>query len=420
MNPSSKNRILLAGIPTFKRSNAPRWLCTYTLTNNAIFVNLELMYIKRHLEDKLRERLFKGKVLIVYGPRQAGKTTLIKELVKGFGDSVRYIDCELLSNNELLSRRDTSEIFSLVKGYKIVVFDEAQTVRGIGSVLKSLFDHHPEVQYIATGSSSFDLANEVSEPLTGRSIEYTLYHFGLTELVSTAFDAENKIRDFLRFGAYPGIQNETEEEKIVQLNTLVSQYLYKNVFAIEGFRKPDLVISLLKLLAFRIGNEVSYRELSSTLGTSIATIQKYIGLLEKNYVILRIGSYSGNQRNEVVKSKKIYFIDLGLRNALIDNFSPIQVTSRQDIGALFENYMIVERLKHIANKGGVGLGQFFWRSVSQKEIDYVEQYKGATSGFEFKWNPQKKAKTPDLFKKMYPNIKVDIISPAQAFDFVSR
>jgi len=377
------------------------------------------MYIKRLLENKIKERLFKGKVIVLYGPRQAGKTTLVKHAVESFGDSVRYIDCELLSNNELLTRRDTTEIFSLVQGYKIVVFDEAQTVKGIGSVLKSLFDHHPEVQYIATGSSSFDLANEVSEPLTGRSIEYTLYPLGLSELAFNEFDAEKSLAQIMRFGGYPGIQNQTEGEKIIQLNTLVSQYLYKNVLSMEGLRKPELVTSLLKLLAFQIGNEVSFRELSSTLGASMATVQKYIGLLEKNYVIVRISAYSKNGRNEIVKSKKIYFTDLGLRNALIDNFSPINVSSRPDVGALYENCMIVERLKHVAHSGGVGLGQYFWRSISRQEIDYIETYQGSTLGFEFKWNAQRVFKIPEAFKRLYPNMEIHTVSPKSALHFIS-
>jgi len=378
------------------------------------------MYVKRLLEEQIKERLFKGKVLIINGPRQSGKTTLVKHVIAEFGDAARYIDCELISNNELLTRRDTAAIFSLVRGYKIVVFDEAQTVRGIGSVLKSLFDHVPEVQYIATGSSSFDLVNEVSEPLTGRSIEFVLYPFGLTELVSNSFDAENKISEMMRFGGFPGIQQETEGEKIIQLNTLVSQYLYKNVLSIEGFRKPELVTSLLKLLAFQIGNEVSYRELSSTLGASIATVQKYIGLLEKNYVILRIGSYSCNKRSEVTKSKKIYFIDLGLRNALINNFAPINTVARQDVGVLFENCMIVERMKYLAHRGAVGFVQYFWRSISQKEIDYIEQYQGVVSGFEFKWSSQKTVQIPDVFKKLYPDVKVVLVSPVNVAYFIQH
>ncbi len=376
------------------------------------------MYIERLLENVLKKALFKGKVLIIYGPRQAGKTTLVKHIVREFGDTVRYIDCELLSNNEILTRRNTEEIFSLVVGYKIVVFDEAQTVMGIGSVLKSLFDHHPEVQYIATGSSSFDLANEVSEPLTGRSREYVLYPLGLTELANRQFDAEQMLGELMRFGGYPGIREQTEENKKRDLNTLVSQYLYKNVLSIDGLRKPELVVSLLKLLAFQIGNEVSYRELSVTLGASIATIQKYIGLLEKNYVIVRLGSYAKNSRQEVVKSKKIYFVDLGLRNALIDNFSPIQITARGDVGALFENCMIIERLKHIVHSGFIPPEQYFWRTVDQKEIDYLELKGDKIKAFEFKWGNEI-TKTPAVFKRNYPDADFETIDRKKAHGFLT-
>ncbi len=377
------------------------------------------MYIKRALDEVLKKQLFQGKVIVLYGPRQAGKTTLVKEVVKDFGQDVRFIDCELLANNELLTRRNTEEIFSLVRGYKIVVFDEAQTVKGIGSVLKSLFDHHPEVQYIATGSSSFDLVNEVSEPLTGRSREYVLYPLGLTELTDRAFDTENRLGDFMRFGGYPGIQDESEEEKKTQLNALVSQYLYKNVLSIEGFRKPELVVSLLKLLAFQIGHEVSYRELSQTLNASVATVQKYIGLLETNYVIIRIGAYSGNGRKEVVRSKKIFFVDLGLRNALIDNFAPMIPTARPDVGVLFENCMIVERLKNVAHHGQRVPKQFFWRTVDQKEIDYLEESEGKIKAFEFKWG-NKPAQAPKSFIEHYQNASFETINQKNAYLFLQQ
>ncbi|OGZ74110.1 MAG: hypothetical protein A2908_03435 [Candidatus Staskawiczbacteria bacterium RIFCSPLOWO2_01_FULL_38_12b] len=376
-----------------------------------------MKYIKRELEKVIKDHLFKGKVIIVYGPRQAGKTTLMKEVVRDFGQTVRFIDCELLANNEMLMRRNMDEIFSLVEGYKIVVFDEAQTVKGIGSVLKSLFDHRPEIQYIATGSSSFELANEVSEPLTGRSREYILYPLGLTELVDRSFDAENRLPDLMRFGGYPGIQGQTEEEKKIQLNTLVSQYLYKNVLSLEGFRKPELVVSLLKLLAFQIGSEVSFRELSSTLGASIATVQKYISLLEKNYVIVRIGAYSENKRNEVVKTKKIFFVDLGLRNALVDNFSPMQVTERPDVGSLFENVMIVERLKHLAHSGRLAPKQYFWRTIGGKEIDYIEKVNGKLAAFEFKWSNQE-SKPPKSFLKDYKDASFATVTKKEAYDFL--
>lgn len=377
------------------------------------------MYIKRTLEEVLKGQLFKGKVIILYGPRQAGKTTLVKEVVKEFGEVVRFVDCELLNNNELLTRRDANEIFSFVQGYRVVVFDEAQTVKGIGSVLKSLFDHHPEIQYIATGSSSFDLVNEVSEPLTGRSREFVLYPLGLMELVDRSFDAENRLGEFMRFGGYPGIQMEREDEKQRQLHALVSQYLYKNVLSIDGLRKPELVVSLLKLLAFQIGHEVSYRELAQTLGTSIVTVQKYIGLLEQNFVIMRLGAFATIGRKEVVRSKKIYFIDLGLRNALVDNFAPMQATARPDVGAIFENTMIIERFKHLVHQGHLPPKQFFWRTVDQQEIDYLEIVGESLMAFEFKWGSAS-VRAPKTFLELYPSASFEKVNQQTALSFLIR
>src|SRR3989344_511832 len=377
------------------------------------------MYIPRILEHTLKSRIFGGKILILYGPRQAGKTTLVRHLVANFNEQVRFIDCELLENRELLTRRNTIDIFSLVKQYKIVVFDEAQVIPGIGSVLKTLYDHHPEVQYIATGSSSFDLANAISEPLTGRSLEFTLYPLSLIELASTAFDAEREGMSLMLFGGYPDLTNLSEKEKGFRLKTLVSQYLYKNVLAIGGIKKPELIIQLLKLLAHQIGNEVSYRELATKLVTSQQTIERYIDLLEKNFVIVRLSSFARNLRNEITRSKKVYFIDLGIRNALIDSFGPIDSIGRGDIGGLFENCMIVERLKHIAHNGRALPGVYFWRTFSQQEIDYIEESEQVIRAYEFKWSMGKKIIAPRSFTDAYPRAKFMSISPQTAFDFIT-
>jgi uncharacterized protein len=383
-----------------------------------IFVKITCMYIQRHLEKVIKNNLFKEKVIILYGARQTGKTTLVKHILQDFkSDEVKYIDCELIAMNELLTQRDDVEIFSLVKGYKVVVFDEAQTVRGIGSVLKTLFDHHKEIQFIATGSSSFDLANEVSEPLTGRSLEFILYPIALSEIAKNNFEAERELKNMLRYGGYPGIMKLNEEEKERNLNLLVTQYLYKNVLAIEGLKKPEMLVSLLKLLAYQIGNEVSYRKLSSKLETSVQTVQKYIQLLESNFVIFRLKAFSNNGRREVTSTRKIYFADLGLRNALVNDFSTVD-SGRTDVGFLFENAMILERLKFLSHNGAFGYEQMFWRTTTKKEVDYVENLRGSIRAFEFKLKERDRLNASKQFNEIYPNIKIEMIHTKNSYDFV--
>jgi predicted AAA+ superfamily ATPase len=376
------------------------------------------VYIQRNLEKILKKRLFGGKVIVLYGSRQAGKTTLVKHIVSEFGQKVRFIDCELLENRELLTHRKSAELFSLVEQYNIVVFDEAQVIPDIGSVLKTLYDHHPEVQYIATGSSSFDLANAVSEPLTGRALEFTLYPLSLAELAQNSFDAEARVSELMRFGGYPDLVGLPEEEKILRLKTLVSQYLYKNVLAIGGIKKPEVIIQLLKLLAFQMGNEVSYRELAAQLKTSQPTIERYIDLLEKSFVIIRLPSFAKNLRNEVTRSKKIYFVDLGIRNALIDAWKPIDPLLRNDVGALFEACMITERMKHVAHEGQAPHAHYFWRMFSGQEIDYIEEREGQYVAFEFKWNGAKIPVVPRAFAQAYPDVEFIPVSPRTALPFL--
>jgi hypothetical protein len=336
-----------------------------------------------------------------------------------YGSDGLYIDCEILENNELLTRRRSEELFPLVKGKKIVVFDEAQTVRGIGSALKTLYDHHPEVQYVATGSSSFDLANIVSEPLTGRSREFILYPLGLDEMVRNSFEYEHKLAQYMRFGGFPGIQGTDDASKEYDLRSIVTQYLFKNVLSLDGVRRPELLTKLLQLLAHQIGNEVSYRELSNTLNTSIATVEKYIQLLELNFIIVRLPSYSTNQRSEIGRGKKIYFTDLGLRNALIESFTPVTIISRADVGMLFENAMIIERLKYLSHTHAIMPRQYFWRTFSQHEVDYIEWRGDGSRAYEFKWNTDKDVRIPKQFKALYPQIPATGVTPRNAYAFVT-
>lgn len=374
------------------------------------------MYLQRDLENVLNKHLFRNKVIVLYGPRQSGKTTLIKHLLGGV--SALYLDCELLDIREMLSRRRTKDLFSLVEDQKVIVFDEAQVVPGIGSVLKTLFDHHPEVQYIATGSSSFDLANTVSEPLTGRSFEFVLYPFSLAELTHNTFDAQQELTSVLRFGSYPGLVGMAEETKMKQLQTLLSQYLYRNILSVGGIRRPEIITSLLKLLAYQIGQEVSYRELATQLGTSQQTIERYIDLLEKNFVIFRLGSYARNLRSEVTRTKKVYFVDLGIRNALINVFSHVDPSYRNDVGALFENSMIVERLKYLAHQGKAQPGMYFWRTFTQQEVDYLEEQDGKLSAYEFKWSDGKTRGAPRSFSDAYPLATFATVTPRNAYQFI--
>lgn len=377
------------------------------------------MLYKRLLEEAIKRHLFKGKVIILYGARQVGKTTLVRGMVEGLGKKHRLIDCELLEYKELLERRNTADLFSLVDGYEVVVFDEAQTVRDIGQVLKSVHDHRPHIQLIATGSSSFDLANMVSEPLTGRSYEFTLYPLSIAEIADNQFDASQKLPDVMRFGAYPDIRNGTENERIKKLKTLVSQYVYKNVLAVGGIRKPDIILNLLKLLAHQIGNEVSLRELGAQLSTSPATIDRYLDLLEKNFIIFRVSGFGSNMRNEVTRAKKIYFNDLGVRNALVDIFGPIEGANRNDVGALFENAFIVERKKHLGNTEAQTTEGYFWRSVSQQEVDYVERDGAHLSAYECKWSDAKVPSAPPLFSRLYPEADFKFVHHKNFFRFVA-
>lgn len=368
-----------------------------------------MKYIKRDLQQLIEEWLFRNKVIILYGARQVGKTTLVKEILKKHKCTNGYFNCELLLVKQLLERQDMSEIKRSFEGLPIVVLDEAQKINQIGLLLKMIHDTYPDIQLIATGSSSFTLSSQVQEPLTGRGLEFMLYPFSYAEMsqIFRPIDITGKIQSFLLYGLYPEIVMQPEADSIFLLNNLTSKYLYRDVFEYETIKRPELIVQLLQSLAFQIGNEVSHHELSIQVRANVKTVERYLDLLEKAFVIYRLKALSRNLRNEIGTKEKIYFYDLGMRNSLINQFNPLNL--RNDVGALWENFCIIERVKfrQIQKKYGP---VYFWRTHDQKEIDYVEEENGAFHGFEFKWNPTAKLKKATQFTEKY-NGTVTVVHP---------
>jgi len=306
------------------------------------------MLFERTIKQKIDEFLFQGKVIIIYGARRVGKTTLSKQLLESYPDS-KYINCELLQNKTALETTNSELLKNYLGSYKLVVLDEAQNISDIGSVLKIITDTFAEIQIIATGSSSFELGNKVMEPLTGRSRVFYLYPFSIAEIKDTQdiISTHANLENYLRYGMYPEVYFKTESEAIEELNNIAANYLYKDILQYENLKRSDLLINLLRALALQIGNEISLNEISKLLGENINTVKRYIELLEKTFVIYRLRSFSRNLRKEIAKGQKIYFLDLGIRNALIQNYNPL--TMRNDTGGLWENFCIIERMKHIQN-----------------------------------------------------------------------
>jgi hypothetical protein len=376
-----------------------------------------MINIKRNVIEKVKNTLFKNKVVIIYGARRTGKTTLVKEILKDYPENSRYINCEHLVNKDALASRNIEKLKSFLGNYKLIVLDEAQNIDSIGHILKLLIDTYPEIQIIATGSSSFDLANQTGEPLVGRSRSFLLYPLSLNELKSQ-YDLpfiEAKLEHFLRFGSMPSVFNLSNEEAIEELNQITSHYLYKDILIFEGIKKSQIIENLLKVLALQLGSEVSFREISQLIGITHNTVARYIDLLEKCHIVFSLDSLSRNPRNEIKLSKKIYFYDLGIRNSIIQNFNALDL--RNDIGALWENFCIIERMKLQQTKN-IYYNKYFWRTNTQKEIDYIEEYGGVLHTFEFKWNPKKKVPQPSLFKELYPENTFTIINKDNFWEFL--
>jgi len=374
--------------------------------------------IDRILEKDIEHYLFRRRVITIYGARRVGKTTLVKRVLQNHPDKrTRYLNCDLQSVQVALSVQEAEPLKSYLGAYDLVVLDEAQNIPDVGKVLKILVDTYPEMQIIATGSSSFDLANRTGEPLTGRVYPLRLYPVSLQELAGKSGYSviEPRLDNFLRFGLYPSIIGLSEQDAQTELQELVSSYLYRDVLMYIGVKRSKIVRNLLRLLALQVGNEVSYPELGTVLGIDRRTVLSYIDILEQSFVVFTLGGFSRNLRKEVGKTQKIYFYDMGVRNALLQAFAPLSL--RNDVGALWENFCIVERLKK-ANSTGLVSNRYFWRTYDKKEIDYIEERDGVLSGFEFKWNPNRSMKVPHEFLETYPGSSIEQIDRGNYWRFL--
>lgn len=373
--------------------------------------------ITRTLQNAIERWMFRNKVLIIYGARQVGKTTMVREVLKQFPSESIYLNCETFSVQQSLQSTETERLKDVIGNVRLVVMDEAQRIENIGLILKILHDTLPELQVIATGSSSFDLSNKINEPLTGRAIEFVLYPFSYQEMqqVFPPHELTERWRSFVRFGLYPEIIDKPENEAILLLDNLTGKYLYKDIFEYELIKKPRFLVKLLQMIALQIGSEVSLNELSVKLQINRSTVERYLDILEKAFVIFRLYSFSRNLRSELTRKIKVYFYDIGIRNSLINNFNPAEL--RTDTGSLWENFFIVERLKYLQSVGR-NPNRYFWRTHQGKEIDYIEESAGRLEAFECKFSHKVKAVMPKEFATSYPNSNFQLITPVNYWRFL--
>jgi uncharacterized protein len=366
----------------------------------------------------LEKTIKQGKVLIIYGPRQVGKTTIIKEFIENTKLTYRYDTGDGFQIQNELSKCTYESTDNHVGNYDLIIIDEAQKIPNIGNALKLMVDRHPHKYFIATGSSSFDLANKTDESLTGRKIVIKLYPISILELSKTKAISEIKssLETNLIFGSYPEVtMAKINDDKEQILHLLSDSYLIKDILEFDRIKRADVIIKLLKLLAFQIGSEVSANELGRSLGVDTKTILYYMDLLEKSFVIFSMSGYSGNLRKEITKMSKYYFYDNGIRNALISNFNKIE--DRNDLGQLWENFLMIERRKRNEYKKSFP-SYYFWRTYSKQEIDLIEEKNGLLSGFEFKWKNQKSVAPPD-WTKSYKNSNYTEINQDNYFKFIT-
>ncbi|MBU1119534.1 ATP-binding protein [Patescibacteria group bacterium] len=372
--------------------------------------------VTRTIQRKVEDSFFKGKVIVIYGARQVGKTTLIQTIQKKYPSST-YLNCDEPDIRKSFTDATSTEIQSFIGDSKIVFIDEAQRVKNIGLTLKLIVDTFPKIQIVATGSSSFELSNDIEEPLTGRAYFFTLYPFSVEELMQRYSRQEVKrlLERRMLYGMYPEIVEKSAESEEL-LKNIVKSYLFKDVLQFQQIKNPDMLEKLLQALALQVGNEVSYNELASLVGINKKTVTHYLQILEKAFVIFRLKPYSKNLRKELTKLRKVYFVDTGIRNALINNLNPLDL--RQDTGALFENFMISERIKNCHNNG-YDSNPYFWRTYQQQEIDYLEDINATLHGYEFKWRGNK-ARSVRSFLETYPGSSLKLINSKNFIDFLSE
>ncbi len=375
------------------------------------------MFIPRFY-DQLDKYLKKNKTLIFYGPRQVGKTTLIKNYLKNTKLKYRLDNGENISVQEVLSSQNFDLIKEYCHGYQLIVIDEAQKILNIGLGLKIIVDNIPDIYIIATGSSSFELSGQIGEPLTGRKTTKILYPLSQLELskIKNNFELKNNLSDYLIFGSYPEtLTQKGKKAKIAILDELVNSYLLKDILQLEKVKGAKILLNLLRLVAFQVGSEVSYNELATNLRIDVKTVARYLDLFEKSFILFNLRGYSRNLRTEVVKKSKYYFYDNGIRNAIISNFNPVE--KRNDLGALWENFLVIERLK-IQSYKKLYSNNYFWRTWDKKEIDWIEEREGNLYAFEFKYQKLRKNNFLD-FKSTYPKSQYKTITKDNYLDFIT-
>ena len=374
--------------------------------------------IQRTLQNVLTQYIGKGKAILLIGARQVGKSTLFRMMTQSMAeDTILWLNCDLQSVRDMLYNPSLAGLQLLINNKSVVVIDEAQRVENIGLTLKVIVDNFPNIQLLVTGSSALDLHSKINEPLTGRKIEYHLFPISTSELYAAKglITTSEMLETRLIYGSYPDVLfGSLPPEKA--LTELTESYLYKDILDLEGMRKPAVLQKLLVALALQIGSEVSYHELSKTVEVDSKTVEKYIDILEKCYIVFRLNSFSRNIRTELTKGKKIYFYDLGVRNAVLQAFAPLEL--RQDKGALWENFFIAERMKYNHYSDRL-VKSYFWRTTEKKEIDYIEESNGELHLFEMKWNEKKQsAKIPNQFIEQYHPQKTDVITTANYLTYL--